>query len=356
MKTIATLTFQDADSYGAMMQAYGLQKAIEKLGFDTELLNYDCKKVTAEYAFPKSAKRLIGRLLRTPFYQIRRNKFKKFRKDFLKIGARYNSTNITKASEKYDAFVVGSDQVWNSDITGADTTYFLDFAGVKKKISYAASIGLRSWSQLDEAQYASLLKKFDYISVRERTAKDYLSELGVDAVMSIDPTFLIDKSEYINMMQSNNVQEDYTLLFCLENPNEEMVAFAKKVAKTNGEKLVVMHTGRIHVRGVLNVRSAGPCEFLSYIYNASHVITESFHGCCFSIIFNKQFYYVGKNTNDSSLDRSSRIVDLLTLFGLDNRNKTCNRKLESDIEYSIVNRKITQERSKCLDQLKEALA
>lgn len=353
---IATLTFQNADSYGAMLQAYALQTAIRNMGYETEILGYICPAIEADYGFPRTLRGAVGRALRTPFFQIRRKRFKSFRCQFLSIGSDVERKDISSAGAQYDVFVVGSDQVWNPEITGSDSTYFLDFCSKKQlKVAYAASMGVNAWSHDAESENLRMLSDFDYLSVREFTAQEYLAAQGVRAEVVCDPTLLITPESYRALLQKDVVHGKYTLLACLQNPYKESVEFAREVAYERGERLVVLHSGWHDVSGVENIRSAGPCEFLTAISGASCVITESFHGCCLSILFGRDFYYFDPRINGQVKARSNRITDLLNDLGLAERDARDSVFPRDSIDYQVVNERLSQVRRKSAAFLKESL-
>lgn len=353
---VAILTFQGANSYGALLQAYALQTAIRAMGHDVELLGYRCPAIQEDYGFPRTPRGIAGRLLRTPFFQIRQKKFDSFRKRHLSIRDGIERSGITSAAEAYDVIVVGSDQVWNPEITGNDSTYYLDFcAGGQRRVAYAASIGIKAWDASAEPGNLMMLAGFDYLSVREATAQEYLATCGIQAEVVCDPTLLIAPDGYHSLSTNPVPHGRYTLLLCLQNPYAKSIEFARDIAYRRGERLVVLHSGWHFVHGVQNIRSAGPCDFLTVIKNASCVITESFHGCCFSVVFNRNFYYFDPRNITKGEDRTSRITDLLKELGLESRDSRANVYQHDDIDYQEVNKRLDQIRRRSTAFLERSL-
>lgn len=146
---ICILTFHRAQNYGAVLQAYALQKKIEELGYTCDILDYRCEKIENSYKLfgvkSPSPKNVVSMLLHLPFNIKKEKSFAKFRKQFLRISEEiYTRQNIANSNKEYDVFIVGSDQVWNGDLTGVDRTYFLDFVKERKtKIAYAASVKIK---------------------------------------------------------------------------------------------------------------------------------------------------------------------------------------------------------------------
>lgn len=356
MKKIATLTFQEADSYGAMLQAYALQKAIQLLGYETEILNYSCKAIVNSYRMSPTPKSVVARLCRTPFYQVRQSRFRKFRADRLVMSDKVAGDELGSFSARYDAVVVGSDQVWNPLLTAGDPTYFLTFLRPEqKKVSYAASIGLAEWRSNERDAYLPLLHSFDCLTVREKTASEYLSRYGVAAKVVCDPTLLLTQSDYIEIENDNRTSLPYVLLFCLEDPFGQSVSFARRIANAQGGRLVVMHNGKLPVPNAKNVRDAGPCEFLSLVHHASMVITESFHGICLSLMFRKPFFYFDPRAVNKTISRSSRITDLLSALDLSNRIATSEIRDYPPVNYSEVTAKLSAMRETSFEILKQSL-
>lgn len=353
---VATLTFQGAYSYGALLQAYALQNAIRSLGYDTEIIGYSCSAIEEDYGFPRTFRGIVGRVLRTPFFQIRQRRFDSFRRQHLVISKDVTKSNISSAAVAYDAVVVGSDQVWNPEITGNDSTYYLDFClDGQRRVAYAASMGISAWDEKTECKNLGMLSGFDCLSVREKTARKYLLSQGIDAEVVCDPTFLIIRECYLDLIKETSLPKKYTLLLCLQNPYAKSIEFARDVARKREESLVVLHTGWHRVNGAKNIRAAGPSEFVTAIYKASCVITESFHGVCFSIIFNKNFYYFDPRSTEKRKERTSRITDLLIECGLEARDSRAGVCQLDDIDYREINKRLAQIRQRSADFLAASL-
>ena len=356
MKRIATLTFQNADSYGAMLQAYALQQSIMRMGYDAELLNYSCDAIANSYRMSLTPKGVVARLCRTPYYQLRQARFDRFRNDYLRLSSEVSKNNLAIFASRYDAVIVGSDQVWNPFLTNGDDAYFLTFLNQnQRKLAYAASMGVVAWDEEQKQRYLQWLSSFDYITVREKTACDYLRSNGVAADVVCDPTLLLGMKDYLAITANSAEKEPYTLLFCLETPFAKSVNFARMLAQSRNERLVVIHNGKIPVRKAKNVRSAGPCEFLALIANASQVVTESFHGICLSISFEKEFYYFDPRKPSAAMSRSSRITDLLDGLGLSDRMVDLPINSSSQIDYSTVKKRLAKIRNASLAALNRSL-
>lgn len=351
---IATLTFHEAVNYGAVLQALALQQAILNLGYYTRVLNYRSDKIwNAYHTRPSGVRSSLGWMLSMPSRMTRQFKFKRFINDYIDETILISRDELANASAHYSKVIVGSDQVWNTNITGNDFAYFLDFVSPEKRYSYAASIGLRVWPKCIERKAADLLSNFQQITVREETAELYIQKLtGIRARVVCDPVFLLSKDNWDSYVIEPRMSNKYVLLFTLGKPGKSCLRWARSQASKYGYKLVIMHFGAIIVPGAINVRSASPCEFLGWIKNAELVITSSFHAVCFSIIFERQFCWFVSNEEQSSVRASSsRLLDLLRSFGLSDCRVTSSTSQLYHIDYHTILPQITKLRLRSLEVL-----
>ena len=291
---IGILTFCNANNLGAALQAFSLQKALEEIGQDAELIDYRCRAIENMHKMRPVFREKIG--LKSRVYNFmynavffpRRVRYKKFQKG-AKRSRKYTRENIREANGLYDMFITGSDQVFNLKLTGDDSTYYLDFADKGIKASYAASLGTYLPDQREK--YQQYLKSFDYLSVRENsTAEIFEKELGIEAEVMPDPVFLHTAEEWMKLVGiSKAAKQKYVLVYSLIE-NEELYAIANKAAKEKNLKVFAITKAlRPMGRADQYLRNTGPKEFIELIANADYIVTNSFHGTAFSIIFEKQF-------------------------------------------------------------------
>ena len=288
-------------------------------------------------------------------YEPQRNKkYKEFINKTLNLTPKMKENKIKKLKFDNRILITGSDQVWNTNLTGGfDNIYFLNFGSNVKKISYAASIGTMDVNTSYKKEIKDALNSFDYISVREETGKKALQEIirkNIDVVL--DPTLLLSENDwkkYIPNIDSKN--NEYILVY---TANDTVVRIANYLAKK--ENLKIVNLDRVNKYGKLEVNKYGstPFEFLELVKNAKYVITISFHATVFSIIFNKNFWV------NPDLKVSSRIVDLLKKIKLEDRivkdyNNFLEKNENKEINYEYVNKIITTERSNSLKKLKDNL-
>lgn len=333
---IGILTFHYATNYGAVLQAYATQTWLTNRGIEAYIINYVPSIQEAKYHpneierrcfidFRKKPIRNIARWIRYKLlikkdYIDKTNKFNEFTAKRLKLTSKMTDINELKAlNEDFSAFICGSDQIWNPEITnGFDTTYFCGFTDSHiKKVSYAASAGdVEVLSKKENRKmFFELLRNFDGIAVREQSLTDFISkESDMLSLSTLDPTLLLESSDYDKItIQPQNIKSDYLLIYQLAR-NPKVTKVAKKIAKERNLKIIeVCGTFYNKPHSKHMICSAGPSELLGLIRDASYVVTNSFHGTTFSIIYRKDFNSI------LSKKRNSRIIDLLNSLELQNR-------------------------------------
>lgn len=346
------LTFHRALNYGAILQCYALFSAISKYT-ECDVIDYRANCIENRYKIiggNRSPKGVLKSALSAPSTYKKREKFDEF------IRRRIVTTKKLVELEdlrKYpwgenDKFCVGSDQVWNLELTLNDTSYFFDFLPQDAdKFSYAASIGeniREEWKML----FRNRLETFKSVSVREDTAKEQIDSLGIQSHINIDPVFLLSQNEWGQISTPIKYEkEPYVLIYLLQKADSFMDA-AIRYAHDRKKRIVIISTGLKRSYDAEYVSDCGPDEFLRYFLKADIVFTNSFHGISFSILLNKQFYYQLQGNN---VRTNSRLYDLVKLFHLENR--------DADhigdgciIDYSVVNKIIEREKSRAQEYLK----
>lgn len=293
------LTFHDAHNYGAVLQAYALKKYINKLGIDTKVINYHHHTIPDGYPKDDNEKRW--------------EKFNKFIKELIDHDEIVYDCEEDLENLDIDFWICGSDQIWNTEITrGLNKGFVLDFNTKGKKISYAASMGIPEIPREHEEQFKESVNKLDFISVREQSLKQYIENLtDKEVIKTIDPTMLLDKNEYEDLSVENKYG-DYVLINAL-GPDERLTQIAKKIAKEKNTKIIELNDRYIENYFCKQVSDAGPEEYLSLMKHAKAIVTNSFHGTIFSIIFEKEFYTITR------LNRNSRMENILDIIGMRDR-------------------------------------
>lgn len=312
MKKVAILTFHRALNYGAKFQAYALQNTIAEKYY-SQILDYRCDNIEKFYFGKLSVKSIIKRII-FPNYckhlSERKKRFLQFDKKYFDLSKEYTAENVLCANDEFDAFVVGSDQVWNPIITGNDLNYFLAFAQPNKAYSYAVSMGKAKLTDWNKEDICPLMQKFNNISLRERTSvkmvKEYMPKLSPYSVM--DPVFLMTRGQWIYNFELKNkvVDKKYIFVYFVAEETNALKK-AKVIAEKNGWDIKYIDAPRKTDDTVVRVNNVGPVEFLDLLFNSELVITTSFHALALSIILNKPFLY---ELSKEIINANSRLSDL----------------------------------------------
>lgn len=307
---IGILTFHEADSYGAVLQAYALQQTLLTLGADSEFVQIQMPLAAAQTQSATGAAALFARRMQAES-QKREALFADFRRTHMRISHTYQPTD--PIDDDYDCFIAGSDQIWNFRIPGADARYFLPFAKPEKRYSYAASFGADALPEKAKVWAADQLSRFQGISVREESGCQIVKELtGREAVVCLDPTLLPDRADWEALARQENA-EPYVLLFLLKY-DEILVAKAKAEADRRGVPLRTVTAAFMPQLGMGAWNTTGVTDWLCAIRNAQCVFTNSFHGMVFSMIFGRSFH-VQRLTGELS-SRNGRLEELLSFLEL----------------------------------------
>lgn len=333
-RTAGIITFHASHNYGSMLQAYALQQTILDMGMKCEIINLRTprqRKLYSRYIHRSWLKRL-RLMLRYPWCQdMHESKYRLF-EDFLSneyilSPVEYPSLQALEADcPVYDAYISGSDQIWNTSCYDFDWSYFLPFVSGKPKIAYAPSMGpVPDKEVVDEnaEKIKALLAGYDRITVRERgTAQRLESLTGNTYPLAMDPTLLLPASRWEAMAGDRPLAgEDPYIFFYTPWYRKEIYQLAKDMSVKLGLKVVVSQVSKDILRDWGNdssfrfLAAAGPKEFLNYCRHAEMIVGGSFHLAVFSILFKVPFFtYDGMN--------DSRISSLLTLTGLERQSYT----------------------------------
>ena len=364
---VKIITRHSPANYGSLLQSIATQKLVEQIGYSNEIIDYISKEETGiRIAFTqlKGKTEWNHNLLKKIAYIIMREpenltmycKFAKMRRKYLLMTKRFSSyielEEYFKNSE--DIFMTGSDQVWGPVSTGKhDLVYFLNFVPNRcKKVAFAASFGKAKFDENIIQEYKKYLVQYDNIAVRENTAVKILREINIDAKQVLDPTLLIDSTEWVKYIKKDKKEtEEYILIYQIHN-DHKLNQYAKKFASKTKLKLIrvspILHQIK---RGGKFVYLPDISEFLSLIKNAKYLITDSFHGTAFAINFNTQFIEILPNTGTSSRNQS-----ILKLTELEDRVLTDLEDfsyIDSQIDFSKVNKIIQKNREESIEYLKK---
>lgn len=368
---IGLLTFHRAHNYGAVLQAYALMRTLQDLGHDAEIIDYwpkyreghydmfnfkhELKRFKKEFstAYLKDA---TQRIFSFPYKWINYSKFSGFIKNYLHVEG-VSLSSGAGIPDRYNAIIVGSDQIWRhkfKGLSGFDEVYFAKYPLGNKaiKLSYAASMGDSDPDAEGIKDLPRLLKNLDFVGIRETALMKLVKPLTAKQPMLVlDPVFLLAKKKWESLVKPNLVKKRYLLFYQLL-ANKKATAIATQIAKEKGLQL-------IEIRGTHGIENsfgsklwkhtAGPLDFLSLVYHAEYIVSTSFHGVAFSTVFEKQFCTLGfKN-------KGYRINSLLESFGIEHCLVTGSLSQTPTIDYADVTPRLEKMRENSIGFLKTSL-
>ena len=354
---IGIITLHKVPNYGSALQAYALQYYLKRsTNYDVELIDYiyPNKFHFKQESILQKAKRTLKKIL-TLFnsHQIqKRKRFQLFYSKYFHLSPKqYRSIHqIYTDPPIYDIYITGSDQVWNLKTLYNDPVMYCTFAlPEKKKIAFSASFTLPSLPTQYKNIIRNRLLEYSFIGVREFSGLNILKELDLPPTIvqkcTCDPTLLLQANEYDELAKDSsiNIKDDYILIYALG------YAFIPEPAMSSIIRIAIRHykcktvfLGDCHIEYKCDYtipNNIGPCEFIYLIKNAKHVITSSFHGTMFSLIYRKNFTSILPNKQQ----KDNRIQDILTIlglqqYGIQNDNEQPNITFKSPYAQEIINK------------------
>lgn len=349
---IRTITCHHAYNHGAMLQAYALVEYLRTLGHDAAVIDYwpqymPRNKVNFDWVpkrFDMFGVRALYRWQKKSYYQLeqaRHDCLESFLNQHVPVTDReYNSIDqLRQEPPAADIYIAGSDQIWNTTFpNGNDYAYYLSFGSPKRKVSYAASFATSSLKEGTQDFVQAQLKNFDAISVREHSGLDILEQLGYKGVVVVDPVFLLNSAQWDELLGLEfDEHVDYILAYDFELRNGPIGHIAKRLAAQLGCKIYSVSPFR-HRYADKHFVAISPDKFVSLIKHARCVISNSFHGTAFSLIYNKDFFVVNRKDG-----LNVRMRDLLNHYDLEDRlisMYTNNEILLKGINYEKVNQQL----------------
>lgn len=350
---IGIITYHRAHNFGALLQAIATLHTLKKLGYEGSLIDYWPNYHRKRYTLHKPS--LLISLFKPwryiKYLKTKRNKLSRIDK-FNQFIQSYIAPNCTPTTDTYDAILYGSDQIWRKqrELNTFNPIYFASKdIKAKEYIAFSASSDkLPQEEDLDT--FRDLLTNFDSISVREKELQDICQKLGFQSQILIDPTFLLNSSEWIKLLNVKKTNETPYALFYIMKQGVFNIDLIKSYCKTRNLKLKILHGYAIDKDNDENISIADPQDFVSLIYNAEFVFTSSFHGLAFAINFHKQFMV----STDFGVER---IKNLLNTFGLSDRFVNGKAALTTlpDIDYTKIDHIIDRNKKIALDYLQNHL-
>lgn len=368
---IGILTLPFNNNYGGYLQAYALQTVLKRMGYEPCMImrRHDKPKVSVSYKVKYALKGAIKTILRRRAFPIIynvENGFWEKGKRMLPFVNReiqpqtpylYSTNELRKYCEgMFDAYVVGSDQVWRAVYVPDVKNYFLDFTeGWKvKRIAYAASFGTDNpeYTEQQKKQCKKLIEQFDAVSVREKSGLEVISMFGwnpIDEGVVLDPTLLLSSVDYQKLLpQKNSVTRDKVFYYVLDR-NESVDNILCKASQMLGKETFGISDIQKGNAPLISIE-----DWLSNIRDAEFVITDSFHGMVFSIIFHTPFVVcVNKERG------VERFLSLLSMLGLTDRmlneQEQVDKVMKNGIDWNLVDDKISHLKMKSMNFLKQSL-
>ena len=348
MKKIAILTITNSGlNFGNRLQNFALQESLRDCGAEVETIQ-SAKSVKGSIIL-SSIRRTIKMIVKN---DKRRKCFNHFNKKYVTFSKkiRYENINESDFANKYDAFVAGSDQVWNPNFHFNSDFEFASFAPENKRYSYAASIGVSDIKGEHKEAFIKNIQGMKELSVREEDSIPLIRRLtGRDALIHVDPTMLLEKEKYfeIEEIPPQGLPEKYLLTYFLGNVPDEYQRNIQKLA----DRLSLEVVNLSETKGT-KYYEIGPQHFLYVLHHADYICTDSFHGSVFSILFEKRFSIFVRTDNDVPMN--SRVETLVHKFGLQER-LTENMNVEDAlvaINYERVNEILAKERVEAKEYIK----
>lgn len=387
MKKIGLAVVTYKDNFGSALQTFATQYSVEKLGCSVECISTSgvqniidsrkkkyylgrvFNKEEFKYLIDSVTSRFRKKMKNASYAEnmaIRHEQYMRFNEQYLHFSEVPKSFDkLAKMSSKYDAIIVGSDQLWRpSNIAGGYFTLEFVPQGVKK-IAYSTSFGVARLHKSIKKHAKSFLKSFDWISVRENSGKIIVKDMiGRDIPVVCDPTMLLSIEEWNKYVSPEPfIKGDYIACYIMGDSKEQR-DFVKRLRKETGYKVVGLLHGSTYVSGddewvdeaPYNV---GPFEFINLLKHAKYVCTDSFHCSVFSILNNTPFFVFRRDSDNEETSANDRIYTLLSWAGLDNRllngNENVDEVLKLELNYSNVNERVSERRKESLEFLTNAL-
>jgi len=393
-KDVGIITIHYVDNLGGALLAFALQESIERMGYNCYVIDYDPTHIPSKAGY--LIKSITRRIVRMPLYLrdfryyftrliknrgivlpprhihssigLRKMRFDSFRYKNIKLSAQHytSSESLKESPPQYDAYICGSDQIWNPFICKEpgrarnDPAYFLTFAPKAKRISYAPSIALPSIPDEFREEMTEMLQGISYLSSREKQGAGLIKELtGRNVAVVLDPTLLLNKNQWNQIAIDPDIKGPYILCYFL-GEGQEYRDFAKQLNKKTGYRLVVISqkSRDLEAWNTINCSEAGPAEFLGLVKNANCVCTDSYHGTIFSINFEKPFFVFERPSSFGTQSTATRIYSILDLLGLTSRLMKSNMPIPEaplQIDYTETKTLLEEERAKSLRYLEDAL-
>lgn len=375
MKKVGLVSVRNYN-YGSILQAFALQKVLDSMNIDNEIIYYikksygkqvlrifnkplliaKCKDVYKKI-YGKYINREIGYILSK-----REKAFKEFINDNLRFSEPYiGRKSLEENAINYKAFILGSDQVWNPMNLGSDYYTLTFIPNEIMKITYASSFGVSIIPNTQISNTKEYLSRIQYISVREDSGSNIINELiGRQVPVVVDPTLLFDSNQWDSFILDSKLEDDDYIFCYFVGANREHREAVKKLKEITGCKVILIpHVDEI-VKEDIDLSNdyysnVGPSEFINLIKHAKYVCTDSFHASIFSIHYKKKFFVFNRFNSNTKHSMNTRLGSLLGALDLNRRFVSERNDLkewyDEEIDYSKVHDNLVNLRKKSQDYL-----
>lgn len=369
---IGIITFHNSNNCGSMLESFAMNRIVDSIGFDSEIINYSSEGQQQLYKslFPwNSLKNFIKNILLLPHKKrldCNNRKYQEFKRKYMGLNSQQIQTEEQARKLKYDAVIAGSDQIWNVTIEDYNDVYFLPWVQDGLRIAYAPSFGAKNPSKYDSkriTEYSDFLNRFDALSIRENNGQKWIKEIsGRDAKVVLDPTLLLTIDEYRRLERKNMKLPEKYIFFYSPSFDLGICEFVKQVSKKYNLPVITWSAKPFYVKNVWKYGFKlpdyeDPSTYLTLIKNATLVFTTSFHGTIFSSLYHKKFFVL---KNGGMYGNDDRVITLVDKLKLDKHLIEYNFKKEfnylAETDYSEFDMTLEVEKKKSLDFLKNSLS
>lgn len=352
MTKVAIITTHHEPNYGNKLQNYALQTILQRLGYDVETIN-DARSWPDLTSWRVNKKALLHFFIRfrTQPWHVKYSKFflwSKMHINYSKVNI-HTDADMVGLAEKYDFFVVGSDQIWNPEWRIFSNEFgFANFARREQKVAYAPSLGVSIMPPERIEEYKKWLKDWNALSCREEEGAKIISELtSKDVPVVLDPTMLFTQEDWNKITSHRIVKDKYILVYSVIGMREEYRTHIEKLASDLHLKVINLSEGKY-----LN---SGPSEFISLVKYASYIVTDSFHGSVFAILYHVPLIVINRTLITGERDKTSRLKTLFRIIGMEEIefNDLFNEIL--NLNWAEADRRLEIARSQSINYLTNAL-
>lgn len=360
-KNVGILTWHYYPNFGSALQAFALQRTIESLGYKVSIVNYRNPKFGNVSRIRNLIQVMLGNTVgRLPLKHVDRFRYapqcfshRYHREGKLTLG----DALLFENTKKMDLLVCGSDQIWAPNVF--NPIYFASFArkGIRK-VAYAASIGLNTIPQELVPKYKHLLSDFFAVGIREREGRHLLkAQCGVDSTVVLDPTLLVDSDTYKSMQRRVGVVERPFLFCYFLNKEHQYKEAVERYASEHNLQIVGVSDKVTDGDWMKRLTGLGADHFLWLVNNAETIMTDSYHGSIFSLLFHKNLWIFQRFADNDPICQNSRIRQLKNNFNIGHRIIMATSRIDDtqEIDYNYFESRLQELRASSLDFLKKAL-